>query len=58
MARDLAAAAKVKAEEERATAAANFEAAKEASAVNALDVTEAYRRWNAAAKAFEVRRKS
>ncbi len=53
-ARDADAAAKAKAEEVRAAAAARLDAIRKASAANVLEAAEAYRRWTAAAKAFEA----
>lgn len=53
-ARDEANAARAKANEERAAAAAKLEAARKAVADNAAVMAEAYRRWQAAAKAFEA----
>ncbi|PPD41494.1 MAG: hypothetical protein CTY15_13500 [Methylocystis sp.] len=52
--RDEASAAKTKAEEERTAAQAKLDAAKKASTANVAETSEAYRRWQAAAKAFEA----
>ncbi|QGM96073.1 L,D-transpeptidase family protein [Methylocystis parvus] len=52
-AKDAAAAAKSKAEEERVTAATKLDAAKKASEANARELADAYKRWTGAAKAFE-----
>jgi hypothetical protein len=53
-ARETAAAAKAKAEEEGAAAAAKLDAARKASEANARETSEAYQRWQVAAKAFEA----
>ncbi|WP_442756676.1 L,D-transpeptidase family protein [Methylocystis sp. JAN1] len=55
-AREGAAAAKAKAEEARAGAAAKLDAARKASEANASETTAAYRRWNDAARAFDAAR--
>jgi hypothetical protein len=55
-AKDIAASAKIKAEEDRAAAAAKLDAARKAADVTASEVAAAYRRWNEAAKTYGAAR--
>jgi len=53
-AKDAAASARSKAEEERAAAAAKVDAARKAADASAKETSDAYRRWNDAARVFEA----